>query len=593
MIERRLGLGLTTFAAVAAAWVIGPATAGAVTSCSFAAGTATVNLATTNDAATLGRAGSAIQVNGVACGAATVNNTDLINVVGTIDSGQRVAVDLAGGGLAPGATAEAGPGAVSEIEITVDLRAGSSEEIAAIGSTGADTVVFGGAGARLNADDDIDLTFSGLDQVELDGNAGADTLAAGGGGASGSPLTKPSDIDGGAGSDALTGGRGNDTIVGGPDDSTPTIDGDVVLGGSGGDTLRGNDGRDEVNGGAGGDYVDGDLGDDVLNGGADNDYLNYYGGAAVDGADDMAGGPGNDTLYLTSRTHNLIVKLDNAANDGADINTDGVAEENDLVRTDLENVQTGTGNDLIDSRNSAARNWARSFDGNTGNDSLYGGDLDDTLLGDAGTDVLQGGAEDDYIDAGIGADTLDGGDGNDSLYPGADNDSLSAGDGDDYIDGGATNTGADTLAGGLGFDRLYLGSRSADLTIEVDNQPDDGVAGEGDNVRADIERIDSGAGNDTINIAIGASNTAALDNEVYGAGGNDTIKSGPGEDYVEGGLGNDVITGGDGEDRAFGMAGADRFLMVDGFFDRVDGGAGDGVNDTGTFDSIDERLNFP
>ena len=126
MIERRLGLGLTTFAAVAAAFVLGPATAGAVTSCSFAAGTATVNLATTNDAATLGRAGNAIQVNGVACGAATVNNTDLINVVGTIDSGQRVAVDLAGGGLAPGATAEAGPGAVSEIEIAVDLRAGSS-----------------------------------------------------------------------------------------------------------------------------------------------------------------------------------------------------------------------------------------------------------------------------------------------------------------------------------------------------------------------------------------------------------------------------------------------------------------------------------
>ena len=207
--------------------------------------------------------------------------------------------------------------------------------------------------------------------------------------------------------------------------------------------------------------------------------------------------------------------------------------------------------------------------------------------------MLQGGAEDDYIDAGIGADTLEGGDGNDSLYPGADNDSLSAGDGDDYIDGGSTNTGADSLAGGLGFDRLYLGSRSADLIIEADNQPDDGVAGEGDNVRADIERIDSGAGNDTINIAIGASNTAALDNEVYGAGGNDTIKSGPGEDYVEGGLGNDVITGGEGEDRAFGQAGADRFLMLDGFFDRVDGGAVDGVNDSGTFDSIDERLNFP
>ena len=33
--------------------------------------------------------------------------------------------------------------------------------------------------------------------------------------------------------------------------------------------------------------------------------------------------------------------------------------------------------------------------------------------------------------------------------------------------------------------------------------------------------------------------------------------------------------------------------MKDGFFDHVDGGAGDGVNDTGQFDTFDERLNFP
>ncbi len=593
MIGRRLGAGLTTFAAFAAAFVLGPATAGAAVSCSFAGSTATVSFTTTSDAATLGRAGNAIQVNGVACGAATVTNTDRISVVGTPDSGQRVAVDLAGGGLAPGLTAEPGAGELSEIEISVDLRSGSSEEVAVIGSTGADTAIFGGAGARLNADSDADLTFSGLDQIELDGNAGADTLSVGGGGASGSPTLRPSDIDGGAASDTLTGGRGTDTIVGGLDDSTPTVPGDAIQGGSGGDTLRGNDGRDTVNGGAGGDYVDGDLGDDVLNGGSDNDYLNYYGGAAVDGADDLAGGPGSDTLYLTLRTHNLIVKLDNTANDGADTNADGVADEGDTIRLDVEGVQTGTGNDLIDSRNATARLVARSFDGNGGNDALYGGDLDDTLIGDAGTDTLDSGAEDDYVDGGIGGDTLKTGDGNDSVYPGADNDTIDAGDGDDYLDGGSTTTGADSYAGGPGFDRLYLGSRSADMTIELDNQADDGVAGEGDNIRADIDRIDSGTGNDTINIALGASITAANDNEVYGAGGNDTIKTGPGEDYVEGGLGNDTITGGEGEDRAFGAAGADRFLMADGFFDHVDGGAGDGVNDTGTFDTIDERLNFP
>ena len=106
MIERRLGAGLTTFAIAAAIFVAAPAGAGAATSCSFAGSTATVTMTTTNDAATLGRSGNAIQVNGVNCGAATVTNTDLISVVGTPDSGQRVAVDLTGGALAPGLTAE-------------------------------------------------------------------------------------------------------------------------------------------------------------------------------------------------------------------------------------------------------------------------------------------------------------------------------------------------------------------------------------------------------------------------------------------------------------------------------------------------------
>ena len=149
------------------------------------------------------------------------------------------------------------------------------------------------------------------------------------------------------------------------------------------------------------------------------------------------------------------------------------------------------------------------------------------------------------------------------------------------------------LLGGTGYDRLYFGSRSADLTIDLDNIADDGQAAEGDNVRADFERIDLGSGNDTINIATAAANAIAADNEVYGVGGNDTIKTGLGEDYVEGGLGNDQITGGPGEDRALGGAGVDDFLMKDDFFDHVDGGAGDGVNDTGQFDTYDERLNFP
>ena len=595
MIERRLGLMLSTFVATAAAIVAIPAAAGAAVSCTFAAGTASVTMNNTNDSASLGRAGTAIQVNGVNCGAATVNNTDTINVEGSTHSGQRVVVDQSGGPLAPGLTAESGTGAISEIEINADLRSGAGEEIAVFGSSGADTAVFGSAGARFNGDKDVDVTYSGLDQVELDGNDGADTLSAGGGGGSGEPFARFADIDGGNGSDTLTGGRASDTISGGADDSTPTVPGDVLRGGLGGDTLSGGAGNDQVLGNDGGDSLDGNLGDDVINGGPDADTIGFNGGGpALDGADDILGGPDFDTLYLTSRTQNVIVKLDDVANDGGDVGADGTAEEGDNVEHDVEGVRTGSGNDTIDARFRSARLLTHQFEGNGGNDSLYGGDADDSLYGAAGNDTLDGGDEDDLIDAGAGLDALKGGDGFDQLYPGADNDTVDAGDGDDYLDGGGTAaSGTDTWIGGPGFDRLYLGSRSSDLIIDLDNQADDGEAGENDNIRTDIERFDLGGGNDTLNIATPAANAVGADNEVYGANGNDTIKSGPGEDYLDGGNGNDEFTGGDGEDRAFGFAGTDRFLMKDGFFDHVDGGAADGVNDTGQFDSFDERLNFP
>ncbi len=595
MIKRRFAATLGAFGALVAAGTLTPAMAGAVVSCSFSGGTATasVTLSAASDSASLGRSGNAIQVNGANCGAATVNNTDTIAVAGTTANFQRVVIDRAGGALEPGMTPETGAGVVSEIEISVDLRTGSGEEIAFLGASAADTAIFGTAGARMNADTDVDLTFSGLDQVELDGGLGGDTLSVGGGGTSGSPLARVGDIDGGAASDKLTGGRAADTLLGGPDSSTPTILGDELHGGPAGDTLRGGDGRDLIFGDAGVDYMDGDAGDDDLNGGPDGDQLGYYGGSLADGADDLSGGPDTDVLYLTARTANVIVKLDNVANDGADVGGDGVADEGDNVRSDIENIQTGTAKDLVDARFTSARLLAHSFDGNSGDDSLYGGDLDDSLYGDAGMDTLEGGGEDDYLDAGNENDTLKGADGEDTLYPGNGIDTADAGDGDDYVDGGTATSGADALLGGTGVDRLYYGSRSADLTIDLDNVADDGQVGEGDNVRADFERIDLGSGNDTINIATAQANAIAANNEVYGVGGNDSIKTGLGEDYVEGGLGNDQITGGAGEDYTIGGAGADHFLMKDNFFDRVDGGAGDGVNDTGQFDSYDEKLNFP
>src|SRR4051812_43360042 len=68
-------------------------------------------------------------------------------------------------------------------------------------------------------------------------------------------------------------------------------------------TLNGGDGNDQLRGGAG---------NDVLNGGGAND--NLIGGP---GHDIFNGGPGVDTADYHDARSNLVVTLDNVANDGA------------------------------------------------------------------------------------------------------------------------------------------------------------------------------------------------------------------------------------------------------------------------------------
>ena len=82
-----------------------------------------------------------------------------------------------------------------------------------------------------------------------------------------------------------------------------------------------------------------------------------------------------------------------------------------------------------------------------------GGAGDDTLTGSNGTDLLDGGAGIDNIDGREGHDWLTGGDGNDVLLGGGGDDLLVGGRGDDLLSGG---TGFDTLVGGEGDDRIVI-----------------------------------------------------------------------------------------------------------------------------------------
>jgi len=60
------------------------------------------------------------------------------------------------------------------------------------------------------------------------------------------------------------------------------------------------------------------------------------------------------------------------------------------------------------------------------------------------------------------------------------------------------------LIGGYGVDVVDYSSRSAALTVDTTGSPGDGQRGENDVVNTDVESVRGGRGNDTINIADGA-----------------------------------------------------------------------------------------
>lgn len=217
-------------------------------------------------------------------------------------------------------------------------------------------------------------------------------------------------------------------VLGDEDDSAFVADGVIPTtmdGGSDDDNLVSNNGSDTLLGGSGTDTLNdlGDTtgGDDAIDGGTDDDsILDGFGDDAV------SGGAGTDSAVRSSGDD--TVRLDDVANDGR-------AGETKNLRSDLEIVNGGFGND--------------------------------TLLGNAGANQLRGGPGNDTVDAGPGDDVVQG------------------------------DTGSDDLAGGAGRDRVnypeVFGQR-----VSLDGVRDDGAPGELDNVRADVEDVTAGPGDDTV-----------------------------------------------------------------------------------------------
>ena len=126
-----------------------------------------------------------------------------------------------------------------------------------------------------------------------------------------------------------------------------------------------------------------------------------------------------------------------------------------------------------------------------------------------------------------------------ALVGGEGADTLSGDGGDNVLDGGP---GADVMLGGGGLDAVDYSSRIAPVVADLDGRPgDDGEAGEGDTIGADIAGVFGGGGDDVLT-------GNALDGFLDGGPGADRLTDAGGEDYLDGGAGDDAIESDDGDE---------------------------------------------
>jgi Ca2+-binding RTX toxin-like protein len=520
-----------------------------------------------------------------------------VSVLGTGASGEKVVLDFLGGSFGGailsttgGIVVDLGAGTSDELALrggsaaekwtggqlgtdlyfelsgdtVADLKVSRAETVTV--ALGAGNDVFSGRGGALNATHLVGATTTMLDPLSVDltvdGGEGDDTLNGGDGddelsGGGGNDVFKThSSADGadsyagGAGLDKLDYGARTAGVTAIADGATSSgagasmqgasaTEGDTIAadiedlaGGSGDDYLVGNGAPNRLTGNAGNDWLSGGpAGDcsvdvDVLDGGAGDDR--FLQGASADCADSMLGGVGVDRADYQQRTGNVLITLEGTPNDGE-------SGEADNVKTDVEQVLGGGGDDVIT--------------GSSNGDELHGGPGADVLTGGAGNDVLIGDGGNDVLNGDAGSDTF--------LESGVD-DAYSSGS-EQRGAGGDTMNGGTPVAGTL--DRADYGERSADLVITLCT--DTMKAKGGSTAHAQCTDSDgAGEGDSVVNVQ-----------HLVGGSGEDDLRGHTGDETLEGGGGADTLSGGAGSDRLFGDAGDDQ-LFGDGGDDYLDGVAG-------------------
>lgn len=494
---------------------------------------------------------------------------------------------------------------------TIILSSGYSNETASV-TVNMLTIV----GASTSTGIQLDLV-SGITAVELAGEASIDVVDSASG----------NDIDGNAGDnritvtagvDNVTGGLGNDVLIVDYRLATGAVTGDstsnfteaggggrtvtiadagfeqfVVLTGAGADTITTHAGDDFLSVGDGANTVTAGQGANTILGGDDADTITALDGGnfvdAGDGANTVTTGGGNDTII---------------GGTGADSIVSGIGDDEIYLSGGFDTVAAGAGNDLMIVNYSALTSAVSSlvfpidptghagvlnsidavisFSGvdrffvtlGSGDDSIGGGDLADTLVGALGNDFLNGAIGDDLIYGNQGFDSLDGGEGDDLIYGGQGDDFLLGQGGDDVLVGGV---GFDLLDGGSGSDTAaYEQSQDAvTVTLLANGFPQFVSAHQGGDLLVNIENLIGSRFNDILEGDGGANSLkGALGNDTLTGGfGDDSLLGGEGDDFLYGNQSGDVLDGGAGNDWLHG--GQDNDVLVGGTGDdTLNGGLG-------------------
>ena len=308
----------------------------------------------------------------------------------------------------------------------------------------------------------------------------------------------------------------------------------------------------------------------------------------VDGSGNLAvtGDADPSNVTITQTGENAFTVADPAADLTAMAGcTGGGATVSCTGITNIIMAHGNGGNDIITVAPTTPR---RAFlFGEAGDDKLTGGAGADDLTDGPGLDELRGGAgADDMIDCANENDLLLGEAGDDIIQTCGGSKQLIGGPGDDFLSGNVGSGARVDIDGGDGVDEGFLFAQNmsawVDVSISLDDQPNDGTAGGTSNMHSDVENIMSAGGSDTITGSPGP-NTIRADSYSDGYGfssvfnGNDTIDPGGGADHVYAGGGDDAI------------------MSRDQTADAINCGSnlpGPGVppvdNDTATADSIDE-----